>query len=244
MNRPLDGPLSRTPAINLAPVVLWLAAAFIAVHLVRQVLTPAWDEWVLLVFAFIPARYAEIGPGGVGALFWSPITYAFLHAGYLHLFVNIVWMASFGGPLARRFGSVRFLLLSLASAIGAAGVFYAVHPSEAVIVIGASGAISGMMAATARFAFAPGGPLGGGPPPGSFYVPAEPFLVVLRNGRAVAFILVWFGVNLLFGLGGSYVAGISGPIAWEAHIGGFLTGLLLFPLLDPIGHHPDERLAS
>ena len=118
------------------------------------------------------------------------------------------------------------------------------HPSEQELVIGASGAVSGMMAATARFAFSPGGPLGGGRTAAAFQVPAEPLLVVLRNGRAVAFILVWFVVNLVFGLGGSLVPGASGPIAWEAHIGGFLAGLLCFPLLDPVGRHPDERLAS
>jgi membrane associated rhomboid family serine protease len=237
--------MSRAPAVNLAPVVLWLAAVFVAVHVARQFLSPDYDERVLLAFAFIPARYGETGvflPGGGGAKIWSPITYAFLHADYMHLFVNIIWMASFGGALARRLGSTRFLLLSFLSAIVSAGAYYAMHTHDEALVIGASGAVSGMMAATARFAFSPGGPLSGGPPPVSFHVPAEPLLAVLRNGRAVAFMLVWFVVNFVFGFAGGYVAG--GPIAWEAHIGGFVAGLLFFPLLDPVGRHPDERLAS
>ena len=77
------------------------------------------DEWILLAFAFIPARYGDVGaviPGGEAARVWSPVTYAFLHADWVHLLVNMIWMASFGGPLARRFGAARFLLLSLVSA--------------------------------------------------------------------------------------------------------------------------------
>ena len=239
--------MNRTPAINLAPVVLWLAVAFIAVHVGRQFLNQNQDEWVLLAFSFLPARYGEAGamlPGGVWARVWTPVTYAFLHADYLHLFVNIIWMASFGGPLARRFGSIRFLLLSLIAAVAGVGLHYAMHSGEEELVIGASGAVSGMMAGTARFAFSPGGPLAGGTSDAAYRVPAEPLSAVIRNGRAVAFILVWFVVNLIFGFAGGYVAGIPGPIAWEAHIGGFVAGLLCFSLLDPVGSHRNESLAS
>ena len=77
-------------------------------------------------------------------------------------------------------------------------------------------------------------------------MPAEPLLSALRNRRVVGFILIWFAVNLLFGLAGGLVPGVSGPIAWEAHIGGFLAGLFCFPLLDPVrrDNPPGERLAS
>ena len=69
---------------------------------------------MLLAFAFIPARYGESAamlPGGEAACFWSPLTYAFLHADSSHLIVNLIWMAIFGTPLARRFGALRFLVL-------------------------------------------------------------------------------------------------------------------------------------
>jgi membrane associated rhomboid family serine protease len=58
--------------------------------------------------------------------------------------------------------------------------------------------------------------------------------VALRDTRVLAFLGVWFGLNLFFGLfagGGGFA---SGPIAWEAHIGGFIAGLLLFPYFDPV----------
>jgi membrane associated rhomboid family serine protease len=238
--------MNRTPAINLPPAVLWLAVAFIAVHAARQFLSQDTDDWILFAFAFLPARYGEIAsqlPGGEWARLWTPVTYAFLHGDWVHLLVNIIWMASFGGPLARRFGSPRFLLLALVAAIAAVALQYVLNRVDTALVIGASGAVSGMMAATARFAFSPGGPLAGGGP-AAYAVPAEPITAVIRNGRAVAFILVWFVINVVFGLAGSYAPGVSGQIAWEAHIGGFFAGLLVFPLLDPVGRHPDERLAS
>jgi membrane associated rhomboid family serine protease len=237
--------MSPQPAINLPPVVIWLGAAFLAVHAVRQVLSPDADFWLLLAFAFIPARYGEAAaflPGGEAALFWTPVTYAFLHGGWLHLAVNLVWMASFGGALARRFGTVRFLLLALVAAAAGAGVHYLLHKGEETLVIGASGAISGMMAATVRFAFAPGGPLAGGRAEAAYRVPAEPLFRVFTRSRALGFILIWFALNLLFGLAGGLGPGLSGPIAWEAHVGGFLAGLLIFSALDPI--EPEGRLAA
>lgn len=232
--------MDRSPAINLPPVVTWLAAAFAGIHLLRQFLSGGQDEWVLFAFAFIPDRYGPLGevlPGGGAARIWSPVSHAFLHGDVVHLLVNIFWMAVFGGALARRFAAVRFLMLGLISAVAGAAAFYIVHHQGALV--GASGGISGMMAATARFAFSPGGPLSGGPfasgaSPAAYRRPAEPIFVTLRNTRAATFILVWFAINLLFGLTGGLGASISGGIAWEAHIGGFVAGLLCFALLDPV----------
>ena len=92
------------------------------------------------------------------------------------------------------------------------------------------------MGAAVRFAFEPGGPLDmrrrDRIPANE--IPAAPLLVTLRNPRAVAFLAVWFGFNLLFGLGSVPFIGDGQSIAWEAHVGGFLTGLLLFSAFDPV----------
>src|SRR6185312_2681652 len=109
---------------------------------------------------------------------------------------------------------------------------------------GASAAISGTMGAATRFAFEPGGSLDmwrgmvGDPD----RIPAARLTQALRNPRVVAFLVVWFGLNLLFGLGSVSITGASGDqtVAWEAHVGGFLAGLLLFSFFDPVGPHiPD-----
>jgi membrane associated rhomboid family serine protease len=65
-------------------------------------------------------------------------------------------------------------------------------------------------------------------------VPAAPLAVALRDMRIVVFLASWFGLNLLFGLGTLAIVGAEQSIAWQAHIGGFLAGLLLFPLFDPV----------
>jgi transposase/cytochrome c553 len=68
----------------------------------------------------------------------------------------------------------------------------------------------------------------------AYRVPAAPLTSSLQDPRVLAFLLVWFGVNLLLGLGSISMAGVEQAIAWQAHIGGFLAGLLAFAAFDPI----------
>ena len=56
----------------------------------------------------------------------------------------------------------------------------------------------------------------------------------LRNPRVLAFLAVWFGVNIIFGLGSISVGAEGASVAWQAHIGGFVAGLMLFSLFDPV----------
>ena len=63
-------------------------------------------------------------------------------------------------------------------------------------------------------------------------IPAEPMGQLWRNSRAMLFIGIWFATNILFGAGLVPILGEETSVAWEAHIGGFLVGLLLFPLFD------------
>jgi membrane associated rhomboid family serine protease len=65
-------------------------------------------------------------------------------------------------------------------------------------------------------------------------VPAAPLSVSLRDPRVIAFLLVWFGVNILFGVFSMGMPGVEQAIAWQAHIGGFLAGLLAFAAFDPV----------
>ncbi|MCF1503232.1 rhomboid family intramembrane serine protease [Afifella sp. H1R] len=224
---------------NLPTVLVWTVGVLLIVHVIRALLPYQSDVEVLMMFGFVPARYtgaASFLPGGLAACFWTPLTYGLLHADWLHLGVNVLWMLSFGSAVARRFGTSRFLLLLLvAIAAGALAQFLAM-PGNETLVIGASAGVSGITAAAARFAFAPGGPLaGGGARPEAYLVPDPGLRASLLNPYSAFFILMWFGINLLFGVGGQMLPGVGGAIAWQAHIGGFLAGLLLFPLFDPVG---------
>ncbi|GLK55838.1 membrane associated rhomboid family serine protease [Methylopila capsulata] len=231
----------RERAFNAPAVVIATIALFGAIHLWRVFLSEDADIAVLLRFAFIPARYDPASPylpgmlGGEGAKLWTFLTYALLHGDWTHLLVNSVAMLAFGSAVAWRFGPLRFLFFSALCAIGGAAAYLALHLDEPQPVSGASAAISGQMAAAMRFMFEAGGPLGAFRRRGrlAFSAPAVPLAPALRNPQVLIFLLAWFGTNIVFGLGGMAIAGETAAIAWEAHIGGFLTGLVLFPLFDP-----------
>lgn len=235
--------MKREPPINIPPVVAAVIAVLVIVHLLRTlVLNDQQDVELLLNFAFIPARYdnsAVLGgalPGG-GADVWTFVTYAFIHASWTHLGVNAIWLLPFGSAVARRFGPPRFLAFFAVTAAAGAALHLATHAGEQYPMIGASAAISGTMAAAMRFAFQRGGPLSlfrdRDGEEHAYQVPAIPLSGVLRDPRVVLFLAVWFGINILFGLGSFPVTGSELPVAWQAHIGGFLAGLLLFSWFDP-----------
>lgn len=236
-------PSVRQPVFNLPNVVTWSALVLLGIHLIRtQFLDANADFEVVMTFAFIPVRITHAAtvaaalPGGEGAVVWTFFTYALLHADWSHVIFNVLWLAAFGSPLAWRFGTARFLAFSAAGAIGGALLHLVVHASEMVPMVGASAAISAHMAGAARFAFISGGPMGmpGRANPASWRRPAVSLMQALADRRVLSFLGVWFVLNLLFGVFGGGGALTSGTIAWEAHIGGFLVGLLLFPLFDPI----------
>jgi membrane associated rhomboid family serine protease len=73
----------------------------------------------------------------------------------------------------------------------------------------------------------------------AYRVPAAPLMAALRDPRILVFLVSWFGLNLLFGMGSLGVPGVEEQsIAWQAHIGGFMGGLLLFSLFDPVVPEP------
>lgn len=231
------------PMFNVPPVVIATVAVLVLVQALRAlVLTDAQDEQFLLTFAFIPARYLNstlLGgalPGGFGAGLWTFFTYAFLHADLLHIGLNVAWLVPFGTALARRFGTWRYAVFMLVMAAAGAFAHLVSHPGEMVPMIGASAAISGAMAAAMRFVFQDGGPLGRWREgdDDAYRIPAASLLGTLRDFRFLAFIAVWIGLNLLFGLGTVSFGEQGQEIAWQAHIGGFFAGLLLFNAFDPV----------
>ncbi len=171
---------------------------------------------------------------------WTLVTYALLHADWGHVGLNAVWLLAFGTPLARRVGAWRFFaFLAVAAAAGGA-TQWAAHPLDLAPVIGASAAVSGCMGATLRFMFQPHVPMAaiveavGDGRRQAFFAPARSLRDLLRDSRALTFLVAWFGTNLLFGLGSISFGIGGGAIAWQAHIGGFAAGLLLFSVFDPV----------
>jgi membrane associated rhomboid family serine protease len=227
------------PIFNVPPVVVATVVVLLLVHALRMwVFSEAQDTQFLLIFAFIPARYnaglAGSFPGGFGADLWTFFSYAFIHANLLHIGLNLAWLLPFGTALARRFGAVRYCAFMLVTSAAGALAYLVSNPEQMAPMIGASAAISAAMAAAMRFVFQRGGLLGLSGEAGAHRVPARPLLATLTDVRFLMFLVVWLGLNMLFGLGTVSIGGQDGEaIAWQAHIGGFFAGLILFDAFDP-----------
>ena len=239
---PPDTPpeVPREPLLTL-PGALTAYIVLLAVIHLRVLLPPDWENWTIDVFGFIPRRYdstllAIDFPGGDGAKVWTFVTYSLLHANLSHIGFNVLWLLPFGSALARRFGAFRFFLFMAVTAAAGALAHLLTHEHAVAPMIGASASVSGTMAAAIRFAFVQGSFLSfnRGDADAAAKVPAHSLMRALRNPRVLAFLGIWFGVNIIFGVGSIAIGSDGASVAWQAHIGGFFAGLLLFSLFDPV----------
>lgn len=244
-NAPDDGGgRGQTPvkerAINAPLVVIVLGAIMVLIHILFGFLSPERSEWALLAFAFIPLRYAGGAPdlpGGPGADYWTFLSHMFLHGDWMHLIFNVLFMVAFGSVLARRFGAVRFLAFSALAGIAGALAHLLAYWGEFVPVIGASGAISGQMAGAVRLLFSDRGDIFSTHRMDIAKVRALRLRELITSRRALTFLGVWILIMVATGAGNMFAPG-GVSIAWQAHLGGFFAGLLLFELFDPLRRAP------
>jgi len=229
--RPPSGPI-----LNIPAAVSWTFGILALLHVARVFLPQDLQVKVLLTFAFIPARlhgleavepdaFLLTGPAAQAITFLS---HALLHGDAVHLLLNGIWLVIFGAAVTRRIGTGRFLLLLALATIAGALTHLAFYWDSQVPVVGASGGISGLMAAGIRIIFArrrfrllPDQVLETHP------------LAPLNHRGVVAFTTMWIIVNLLIGIMGAQAFGSQGMVAWEAHIGGYLAGLFLIGWINP-----------
>lgn len=220
------------------PVVGWLAVIVIACYAALALAPQGLRETLEVAAGVTPVWFTHPGeaPGGWPGALASLVGHTFVHGSILHVGLNMAWLLALGTPVARRLGtgggraaspataSALFLLFYFTCGIAGALLYVAVHPEANTLLIGASGAVSGMLGAVARFAFRRFAPRG------------------LEAGRLAPLtdriVLIWTALWLLpnlviaFGFGALVSGGSAAPIAWEAHIGGYVFGLLAFPLFD------------
>lgn len=206
-----SGP-ARQPAFNVPAVVWGLIALLVAAHAGRLWLGEPAASDLIIRFAFIPARYTVAG--GLADKLIPFVSYMALHGNWAHLALNSVWLLAFGPIVARRFGAALFLLFFVIAGVAGAAVFLALNWGGPDPVVGASGAISGLMAAGVRLL----------PLSAPFRLDNKPAPIISR--QVLSFTGVWVLVNLVAGLLGFPLAG-TGAIAWQVHLGGYFAGLLL-----------------
>ena len=237
---PPSEPPPREPVLTLPGPITAYIALLAVLHL--HVLLPSdLDDWVIEAFGFIPLRYdatplAAQLPGGAGAKIWSFVSYSLLHANLSHIIFNVLWLLPFGSAVARRFGALRFFAFMAVTAVAGALAHLVTHEHAMAPMIGASASVSGAMAAAIRFAFVRGSflSLRSGDADAASRVPALPLSRSLRDARVLGFLAIWFGINIIFGIGSIAIGSEGASVAWQAHIGGFFAGLFLFSLFDPV----------
>lgn len=192
--------------LNLTPVVAAIGGICVAVFLLTLAMTPAQYESVIMQYGLIPARF----DADSSWRFQSPtqaaevlVGHAFLHAGILHLLMNMLVFVQAGPFVEQRMGSLRFALLYGASILGGAAAYVLINPHSVEPAVGASGAICGVFAA--------------------YFLAVRPTpRAALADPRVRNAMLTFVGINVVL------VALLPLPIAWEAHLGGFIAGALVY----------------
>ena len=215
-------PISDDNPRHLTPWVSWTIIGLNIVAFLWQLsLGPAGGERVIYALGFIPARFfghAELPPELDGADPWATIlTSMFMHGGWLHLGSNMLYLWIFGDNIEDSMGHVRFLVFYLLCGAAAALAQGFVDPASAIPMVGASGAISGVLGA---------------------YILLHPratvrvliflgLFITVAHVPAMIVLGIWFLLQLVSGF--ATPAEGSGVAFW-AHIGGFVAGFVLISL--------------
>jgi membrane associated rhomboid family serine protease len=165
------------------------------------------DTWGLVPREFLRGVSQ---PSATAQIVWlTPIAAMFIHGGLLHLAGNLLYLWIFGPRIEHLLGHGRFLLFYLVCGLAASAVQIASAPDSYAPIVGASGAVSGLLGGYAI----------------SYPTSQLRLLWPPLRVPALLFLLVWIVIQILSGLGAGFEA--SSGIAWWAHVGGFATGMVL-----------------
>jgi membrane associated rhomboid family serine protease len=235
-------PIRNAVPTRYPPVMTWMLIAInCLVFLLQNSLTPAELEEFLRDFALIPARYTAVvayGDANLSAIDLVPFfTMMFLHGGWLHLIFNMWTLWLFGSTVEDRLGHGRYLAFYLACGLAASIAHVIFNPTSIVPALGASGAIAGVLGCYMRLF------------PLARVVVVVPILFIPLFFEVYAFVFVglWFLIQIFQGTLELLLPTSGGGVAWWAHVGGFIAGLALGPLLVRSERHyrvyyPDEGI--
>ena len=173
-------------------------------------------------FGLVPAIVTTELEIGIFNRIYPFFTSMFLHAGWMHIIGNMIFLYIFGKNIEHRMGHIRFLFFYILTGIIATIIQFLISTGSVIPIVGASGAISGVLGAYLLFF------------PKSRILTVVPILFFIRliHLPATVFIFVWFLIQFLGGISSVGRAADAGGVAFWAHIGGFAAGLILAQYFD------------
>jgi membrane associated rhomboid family serine protease len=216
-------PTRETPVVNYV-----LIAVNVIVYLVMALASPATQEAIVARYAMIPANFAD---GVTLAEIITIFTSMFMHAGIAHLGGNMLYLWIFGDNVEDRLGHGWYLVFYLVGGVVASLTHLATNWGSAVPTVGASGAIAAVLGAYLVLF------------PASRIVTLIPLGIFSRLTTAPAFVFLglWFVLQLFEGVMSIGGADVSGVAFW-AHVGGFVAGMVMIKLM-PTGERRERALA-
>lgn len=189
----------------------WVTYGLVFINVAMFLLTlPVFSggEWLWVRLALYPLAVTH------GELIWGLLTHMFLHGGIMHLAGNMLFLWIFGDNLEEQLGRLGFLAFYLAAGFVAAGAQVAAEPSSAIPMVGASGAIAGVMGGYLLLF------------PRARVDIVAIFIVFFKVFTLPAWVVlgVWLAIQIF---GGYTTPGDGGGVAYWAHAGGFVAGVLL-----------------
>ena len=212
-------PTSAMPVVTIGLIAANFAAFFYELSLLAQ--GSQLDKFIE-AYSLVPCEYTQrcgLYPGTPSPSWITLFSSMFLHAGWAHILGNMLFLFVFGLHVERSMGGIRYLAFYLICGLGANALEIATAAGSNAPGLGASGAISGILAAYLVLY------------PRSHVRTLIPLGFVFWTARVPAWVFIglWFVMQLIFGL--ASISDVNaGGVAYSAHIGGFLTGLLLVRL--------------
>jgi len=209
-------PSRSVPVVTRALILINVVVFFFELSLSRESIIQ-----LFYLFGVVPARFTD--PEGAASIgfpigsYWSLLTHQFLHGGWLHIVANMWTLWIFGDNVEDRMGPLRFIIFYLVCGVLAALTQVLVTPDATIPSVGASGAIAGVLGAYLLFF------------PTARLIVLIPilFFPFFFELPAVIFLVFWFFIQLFSGTAMLASPQQVGGIAFWAHIGGFIAGMLL-----------------
>ncbi len=216
-------PLRDTNPSRTLPVVTYCLIVINVIVFLIEILHGRGMGKVIMAYGLIPysmtydLKVMDVGAG----TFFPLLTSMFLHGGWLHLIGNMLFLYIFGDNVEDRFGHIKYFFFYIIAGVAAALTQVFIFPQSEVPMVGASGAIAGVLGSYV-FMF-----------PKARITTLIPIIFFFQIVELPAFLFlgIWFLMQIFSGVYSLGIGADAGGVAWWAHIGGFMVGVLLFSFL-------------